>query len=428
MVDWKRNLTFLWIAQFLSLIGFSFALPFVPFYFQELGVTGRGALRVWTGLFAAGSGIPLAIAAPIWGALADRYGRRPMSLRASLAGAVVLAGMGLARTPGMLMVFRVLQGVFTGTITANLTLVVSNTPEKRIGLAVGIMNSAVFAGDTLAPLLGGLCADRFGYRLSFTISALSLLASFLVTLLFVREEFQRPPRPASRPARLPLRLAGLRTAVAPFLPVVGLIALGGFARYLATPQYPLLVQEIAVSSLGLATQTGLVNAAAGLSVVLAGIVFGRLADRGGFSRLGRVSALAAGAFTAALAAARSIALLIPLRMSADFSPAARTACSMSCWRGGPIPAGAVWPLGWPAACAPPPGRWAAWWGGCCPPWPGSGRCSCWVARRSWSCPGCSDAWPPGTGRWPNRSFFRDSLRFFSEGIHCYLSQCRRNYA
>jgi DHA1 family multidrug resistance protein-like MFS transporter len=318
VVDWKRNLTFLWIAQFLSLIGFSFALPFVPFYFQELGVTGRGALRVWTGLFAAGSGIPLAIAAPIWGALADRYGRRPMSLRASLAGALVLAGMGLARTPGMLMVFRVLQGVFTGTITANLTLVVSNTPEKRIGLAVGIMNSAVFAGDTLAPLLGGLCADRFGYRLSFTISALSLLASFLVTLLFVREEFQRPPRAAPGPARLPLRLAGLRTAVAPFLPVVGLIALGGFARYLATPQYPLLVQEIALPSLGLATQTGLVNAAAGLSVVLAGIVFGRLADRGGFSRLGRVSALAAGAFTAALAAARSIALLIPLRMSADF--------------------------------------------------------------------------------------------------------------
>jgi len=318
VVDWKRNLTFLWIAQFLSLIGFSFALPFVPFYFQELGVSGRGALRVWTGLFAAGSGIPLAIAAPIWGALADRYGRRPMSLRASLAGAVVLAGMGLARTPGMLMVFRVLQGVFTGTITANLTLVVSNTPEKRIGLAVGIMNSAVFAGDTLAPLLGGLCADRFGYRLSFTISALSLLASFLVTLLFVREEFQRPPRQASKPAHLPLRLAGLRTAVAPFLPVVGLIALGGFARYLATPQYPLLVQEIALPSLGLATQTGLVNAAAGLSVVLAGIVFGRLADRGGFSRLGRVSALAAGAFTAALAAARSIALLIPLRMSADF--------------------------------------------------------------------------------------------------------------
>ncbi len=317
MVDWKRNLTFLWIAQFLSLIGFSFALPFVPFYFQELGVTGSGALRVWTGLFAASSGIPLAIAAPIWGSLADRYGRRPMSLRASLAGAVVLAGMALARTPGMLLVFRVLQGVFTGTITANLTLAVSNTPEKRMGLAVGIMNSAVYAGDTLAPLFGGLCADRFGYRLSFAVSALSLLASFLVTLLFVREDFQRRPASATRLQALP-SLARVRGAVAFFLPVVGLIALGGFARYLATPLYPLLVQEIALPSLGLATQTGLVNAAAGVAIVLAGILYGRLADRGTISRLGRASGLAAGVLTASLAAARSIGILIPLRMGADF--------------------------------------------------------------------------------------------------------------
>jgi DHA1 family multidrug resistance protein-like MFS transporter len=327
VVDWKRNLTFLWIAQFLSLIGFSFALPFVPFYFQELGVTGAGPLRVWTGLFAAASGIPLAIAAPIWGSLADRYGRRPMSLRASLAGAVVLAGMALARTPGMLLVFRVLQGVFTGTITANLTLAVSNTPEERIGLAVGTMNSAVYAGDTLAPLLGGLCADRFGYRVSFAVSALSLLASFLITLLFVREEFQRSPGPPPfsrlRLADLRVRLradlpARLRADATPFLPVIGLIALGGFARYLAIPLYPLLVQEIALPSLGLATQTGLVNAAAGVAIVLAGILFGRLADRGAVPRLGRVSGLMAGALTAALAAARSIGVLIPLRMGADF--------------------------------------------------------------------------------------------------------------
>jgi DHA1 family multidrug resistance protein-like MFS transporter len=229
--------------------------------------------------------------------------------------------------------------VFTGTITANLTLVVSNTPEKRIGLAVGIMNSAVFAGDTLAPLFGGLCADRFGYRLSFAISALSLLASFLITLLFVREEFQRSPAsisgftaglPALRrpPAGLlagvqPGLRAGLRpgvrAAVAPFLPVIGLIALGGFARYLATPQYPLLVQEIAVPSLGLATQTGLVNAAAGAAVVLAGILIGRLADRGGLARLGAACAASAGVFTAALAAARSLWALVPLRVAADFS-------------------------------------------------------------------------------------------------------------
>ena len=317
MVDWKRNLAFLWVAQFFSLIGFSFALPFAPFYLQELGITGRSELRVWTGLFAAASGVPLAIAAPIWGSLADRLGRKPMSLRASLGGAVVLAGMGLARSPGMLLAFRVLQGVFTGTITANLTLVVSNTPEKRMGFAIGIFNSAVYAGDTLAPLFGGLCADAFGYRVSFLVSSVSLVISFLVTLFFVKEDF-RPSQPR-RPLRLSSARASLTSLLPGILPLIGLIALAGVARYLAIPIYPLLVQEIALPTLGVATQTGLVNAAAGVAVVLAGIVFGRLADRGNLARLGTACCLGGGVFTGGLAAARSIAALVPMRAAAEFS-------------------------------------------------------------------------------------------------------------
>jgi DHA1 family multidrug resistance protein-like MFS transporter len=321
-IPWQRNLTFLWTAQVLSMIGFNFALPFAPFYLQELGITGRSELRLWSGLFAAGAGIPLAIAAPIWGAVADRVGRKPMSLRASLGGALVLAGMALARTPGMLLFFRLLQGVFTGTITANLTLVVANTPEKRLGFAIGIMNSAVFAGNALGPLAGGYCADLFGYRVSFLISSLSLVLSFLITLIFVKEQFVRPaPRGATLLPRRSLRqrVRGLHSAVAGFLPVVGLIALVGFAMYSALPIYPLLVRELAVPGLGVATQTGILNAAAGAAVVLAGILIGRLADRGGLAGLGAACAASAGAFTAALAAARSLWLLLPLRVAADFS-------------------------------------------------------------------------------------------------------------
>jgi DHA1 family multidrug resistance protein-like MFS transporter len=278
VVDWKRNLAFLWIAQVFSLIGFSFALPFVPFYLLELGITGREQLRLWSGLFTAGAGVPLAIAAPIWGALADRLGRKPMSLRASLGGALVLAAMGLARTPGMLLAFRVLQGVFTGTITANLTLVVANTPERRLGFSIGIMNSAVFAGNTFGPLAGGFFADLFGFRASFLISSLSLVISFLVTLLFVKEKFL--PRPVR--LRWPhLHLAQFWYSWRAFLPVIGLIALLTLAGNMAIPIYPLLVQEIARPGLGVAIQAGIVNAAAGLAVVLAGVLIGRLADRGG---------------------------------------------------------------------------------------------------------------------------------------------------
>jgi DHA1 family multidrug resistance protein-like MFS transporter len=316
VVDWKRNLAFLWIAQVFSLIGFSFALPFVPFYLQELGITGREQLRLWSGLFAAGAGIPLAIAAPIWGSLADRLGRKPMSLRASLGGALVLAAMGLARTPGMLLAFRLLQGVFTGTITANLTLAVANTPEQRLGFGIGIMNSAVFAGNTFGPLIGGYFADLFGFRASFFISSLSLVLSFLVTLLFVKEEFTRRPVALRWPR---LRPAEVWSAWRSFLPLIGLIALLTLAGNLAVPIYPLLVQEIALPGLGVATQAGIVNAAAGLAVVLAGILVGRLADHGGLLRLGTACAASAGLFVGTLAAARSLWVLVPLRAAADFS-------------------------------------------------------------------------------------------------------------
>jgi DHA1 family multidrug resistance protein-like MFS transporter len=314
VVDWKRNLGFLWAAQVFSLIGFSFALPFVPFYLQELGISGREQVRLWSGLFNAGAGIPLAIATPVWGALADRLGRKPMSLRASLGGALLLAGMGLARTPGMLLVFRVLQGVFTGTITANLTLAVASTPERNQGFAIGLMNSAVFAGNTLGPLAGGYCADLFGFRTSFLVSSLSLLISFLL-LLFVKEQFVRQP--------LRLRWPRLRSipwsSWRPYLPVIGLIALLGLAGNLAVPIYPLLVQEIAVPGLGVATQAGIVNAVAGLAVVLAGVLIGRLADRGGLLRLGTACAASAGVFLGTLAAARSLWALVPLRAASDFS-------------------------------------------------------------------------------------------------------------
>jgi DHA1 family multidrug resistance protein-like MFS transporter len=316
MVDWRRNLVFLWIAQVFSLVGFSFSLPFAPFYLQELGVTGREQLRLWSGLFAAGAGIPLAIVAPIWGALADRMGRKPMSLRASIGGAVVLGAMGLVRSPLMLMVLRVLQGVFTGTITANLTLVVSNTPERRLGFAIGIMNSAVFAGNAFGPLAGGYFADLFGFRKSFFISSLSLAISFLVTLLFVKEEFIRQPVRLHRPR---LRPADAWRSWRSFLPVIGLIALLSLAGNLAVPIYPLLVQEIANPKLGVATQAGIVNGMAGLAVVLAGVLVGRLADRGGLLRLGTACAVSAGIFTGTLAAVRSLWALVPLRAAADFS-------------------------------------------------------------------------------------------------------------
>ena len=89
---WKKNLTMVWIAQFFSQIGFAFGLPFAPFYMQEMGVT-RGNIDFWVALFGAGTPLTMMLFAPVWGALADKYGRRKMLLRSYLGGVLVLGLM-----------------------------------------------------------------------------------------------------------------------------------------------------------------------------------------------------------------------------------------------------------------------------------------------------------------------------------------------
>jgi DHA1 family multidrug resistance protein-like MFS transporter len=318
LIDWRRNLALLWICQVLSLMGFSFALPFLPLYIQEIGITDPKALRLWSGLLTAGSGVSLAIMTPIWGFLSDRFGRKPMTLRANLAGVFILFAMGLARSPELLLVLRIVHGAFTGTVIANLTLVVSNTPDRRIGFAIGIMNTAVFTGNAIGPLVGGYFADLFGFRMAFFLSSITLFLAFLVALIWVREDFS--PQAADVPPNIFRDLAHL-IREQHILPFIGLSALFGVARFSPRPMYPLLVKQIAAAGLGIATQAGLVNAAAGTAAVLAGVEVGRLVDRGRPFVIGMVCAGTAGLFLLPQGFLPSVWSLIPVVFLADFCSA-----------------------------------------------------------------------------------------------------------
>jgi len=308
MEEWKSNLIFSWVAQFFSIMGFGFALPFVPFYLQELGVTGQVQIRLWTGAFGSAAGLTMAIATPFWGYLADRIGKKPMTLRASLGGAIVLFGMGLVQSPQMLLAFRLLQGVFTGTITAYLTLVVSKTPKERMGLAIGLMNSAVFCGISVAPLLGGIFADLFGYRASFFVAAGLLFVSFLMSLIFVRERFKSESK-TSFSFFSDIRELLLCSGV---FPIIGMLFFYVTSRRLQGPMLPLLVQELVSSDTGIATMTGIVTSAAGVAYVLTGIIIGTLADRGRILKIGISCALLGGFFVLSIVFVNRIWQLILL--------------------------------------------------------------------------------------------------------------------
>ena len=58
MIEWKRNLVMVGLSQFLSMMGFSFAMPFAPYYIQQLGITEPNELKMWVALFTAAAPLP----------------------------------------------------------------------------------------------------------------------------------------------------------------------------------------------------------------------------------------------------------------------------------------------------------------------------------------------------------------------------------
>lgn len=289
-VSWRQNLVVVWISQFLSIMGFSFALPFAPYFIQDLGVTDPTQLKLWVSLFAAATPLSLAIAQPLWGAAADRYGRRRMLIRANFAGMFVLLLMGAVRSVETLIILRLLQGAFTGTVTAAQTLVTASTPNDRSGLALGALSAAVFSGTMAGAFLGGLFADAFGFRATFLAAAVLIGLAGLLVLFFASEEFVPPAREEAADLRPRFPWATL----GPALPILLLIATMAGVRQFDMALVPLLVQEIHGSVTGVARWTGVLFAVSSIGGLLAGPILGQLADRIPPPRIARVCAVVAG--------------------------------------------------------------------------------------------------------------------------------------
>src|SRR5215204_5938834 len=127
MPPWRRNLYVLTLVQVLSTAGFALVFPFMPLYVQEIGIATRGSVAFWSGLAFSSQAFTMMLAAPIWGAYADRYGRKVMLVRATFGGAILLVLMGLAQNAEQLVLLRTIQGFVTGTVPAASALVAASS-------------------------------------------------------------------------------------------------------------------------------------------------------------------------------------------------------------------------------------------------------------------------------------------------------------
>jgi DHA1 family multidrug resistance protein-like MFS transporter len=298
----------LWLSQFTSIFGFSFAIPFMPLFLShELRIADPHQLALWTGLAAAGAGLGQAFASPIWGSVADRFGRKRMLVRAIIGGGLVLAGTALVQSPAQLLGARVAMGVMAGTIGSTNALVAAETPRDRVGWALGMVGSAVAIGRATGPLLGGLLGVFFDLRVVFLVGSLFCLAPVPIVMLLVRER----QRPVSRAQRVSLRQAldaagpGTAAAIAALVLAQALIQFS----YLGGQNFAVLrVLQLQPSRAALAT--GVAFTFLGISAAVGALGSGLLASRLGFKPSAVLAGLGMAAGAAGLGAASSLPLLV----------------------------------------------------------------------------------------------------------------------
>lgn len=285
MDAWKRNLAVIWMAELLAISGLSLIMPFMPYYVQELGVTDPAQVALWAGTLVSVHALTMAISAPIWGTLADRYGRKLMVERAIFGGALTLALMSLVQNVYQLTALRLFQGLLTGTVVAANTLVASNVPRERVGYALGILQMAIYLGASLGPTLGGVLADTLGYRSTFWVMAGLLFVSGLSVHLWVREKFY--PQAQAKEARVGDAWKNMfrilrEPAIVPII-LVRILSRTGIRTL--SPVLPLFVQALLPDGAKVASAAGVVVGAQAAAGAAGSVVFGRVGDRVGHRRV-----------------------------------------------------------------------------------------------------------------------------------------------
>ena len=284
---WRRNLVVCVIGSFTTLVSLSMLLPFLPLYVRQLGVTSQSAVIQWSGVAFGATFLGTALTAPIWGRLADRYGRKPMLVRAAIGMAVVMSLIGVAHNVYELVALRLIAGLVGGYASASTVMVGTQAPRERAGWALGILSTGALAGNLIGPLVGGVLPGWIGIRGTFFAGGAMIAVAALLTIVVVKEEFH-PESDAKSPARNAAAGSGSGArrpdyAVVAALLVTAMMVL--LANMSIEPVITVYIGSLGVGAAHLARVAGVVMACSALGSMLTAARLGSLADRFGSWRV-----------------------------------------------------------------------------------------------------------------------------------------------
>ena len=185
---WRQNMYVCLFGSFTTIMAMTLLLPFLPLYVAELGVKSPSAVVQWSGIAYGITFLGAGIMAPVWGMVADRYGRKVILMRASLGMAISMSLIGVAGNVWQLVALRLLAGFLGGYSSGAIVLVATQTPKTHSGWALGTLSTGVMAGTLLGPLVGGVLPGLIGVRETFFLAGGVIFIAFIATSTLIRED------------------------------------------------------------------------------------------------------------------------------------------------------------------------------------------------------------------------------------------------
>jgi MFS family permease len=287
---WRRNLLVCVVGSFTTIVAMTLLLPFLPLYVEQLGVSDRAAIAQWSGIAYGATFFAAALVAPLWGWLADLYGRKSMLIRASLGMAIAMSLIGMAHNVWELVGLRLFAGFAGGYTSGSTILVATQTPKARSGWALGMLSSGIMAGNLVGPLIGGALPPLIGIRTTFWLAGGVIFVAFLATTFLIKEE--------KRTSQTKQKSAQVRWSQIPDKrPVIAMLVMGLLlmvANMSIEPIITIYVGQIITDASRVTVVSGFAMSAAALGSILSAPRVGKLADRIGHWRV-MIGALAVAA-------------------------------------------------------------------------------------------------------------------------------------
>lgn len=307
---WKRNLYILWAAQLIAMIGMSACVPFLPLYIRELGITDLAETKRWAGLVHAGPFFLSFITTPIWGALGDKYGKKPMVVRAVFGLAVSVCLMAFASDVWQLFFLRILQGAVSGFVAASLALVSATTPTAQSGFAIGFLQTSISTGTVVGPLVGGVIADLWGLRSVFLVVAALCFVSGAIIVWFVRENRAATSTTEPKRVRENIRFILDRPELRRIMLYIIVVQSG---IVFVSPIFVLFLESLHTPASLLKTLTGVMIGSVGLFSAIFAPIWGKRNDRQDYRKTLAMALPFVGGATFLQAFVPSYEYLFPLR-------------------------------------------------------------------------------------------------------------------